>query len=415
MSAQATIVLRSRPSLSRSQFVATILFVGFVLQYNFLFSAEFLWLNFWSGSGIRTAVSFFVIFLCFIPFFMGMTLRIHRWSVAPALMAYATYGLLLGLLNNEPTAGLIAEGIFWIEIVLYFVILYNLDRDSVSSLIRAMIIYSTFNSVASIGYFWMIRDQIAVAALVGGTRVVRIADLLAPLILLLHILHNTIYKERRLRALWAVPTALLVLLGMFRSVWAAFVISYVLANVLFPTRSSLKQLAISSCGILALVMVFEVVFEQFFGVENVVLGRIVAGIGTEDSLGRLSAASEVLTQFIADPIQMILGAGFGKQVWFVNDFGEGEVYALQPLGSLSNYYVVFLYQVGLLVCAAYIVYLAHCAAWIANRRDRSHARVLAFIAMYFFAQWLTFPTSIHYPVAMILGLYFSIAIRMPSK
>ena len=139
------------------------------------------------------------------------------------------------------------------------------------------------------------------------------------------------------------------------------------------------------------------------------MSRIIAGIGTEDSLGRISAAKEVLNQFIENPLYVIFGAGFGKLVWFVNDFGEGEVYALQPLGSLSNYYVVFLFQVGSIMSLSYLAYAIYSLNWLKKNYKQSDARLLTFIGLYFFIQWLTFPTSIHYPVALIVGIYFTLS------
>lgn len=401
---------------NKKNYLIVTLFIGFVLQYNFLFSAEFLWLNFWSGSGIRTSISFFVIFLCLLPYSIGLNLKFRAWSVIPALLIYVIYGFTIGLLSNTPSLGMIAEGIFWLEIALYFVILNNLDRESLSSLIQAILIYSALNAIASIGYFWLIKDQIAVAALVGDQRIVRIADLLSPLLALLYILYNSIYLEKKLSTAWLIPLILLILLGMFRSVWAAFILSYIFTNLLFPTLDGFKKMITNTVTALVVILIFEQIFEHFFSVESVIIGRIIAGIGTEDSLGRISSAGDVFSQFINEPFSIIFGAGYGKLVWFVNDFGDGEVLALQPLGSLSNFYIVFLYQVGIFVAMAYLLYTIYCLFWIGSRYSKSNARLLTFVGLYFFLQWLTFPTSIHYPIAIIIGIYFTLATNiMPTR
>lgn len=402
-------------ALNRSNYIVSIVFAGFVLQYNFLFSAEYLWLNFWSGSGIRTAISFFVIFLCILPFSLGLSLKFKGWSVIYALLFYFAYGLILGVLNNEPSTGMIAEGIFWLEIALYFIVFNTIDEDALSKLIRMIITYSAINAILSIGYFWLIRDQIAVAALIGDQRIVRIADLLAPLLVLLHLLHSTLYPKKRQSTVWVLPLILLIMLGMFRSVWAAFILAYVSSNLLYPSTKGFVRMGVVGIYAIILALGFEYMFEYLFQVEGVILGRIVAGIGTEDSLGRISSAMDVLNQFYENPLHVIFGAGFGKWVWFVNDFGDGEVLALQPLGSLSNYYVVFLFQVGSLISILYILYLIYCLFWISKNYDAKIARLLVFIGAYFFIQWLTFPTSIHYPVAAVIGIYFSLATRATIK
>ena len=396
-------------TVKKSYCIAVIIFISFVLQYNFLFSAEFLWVNYWSGSGIRTSISFFSIFLCFVAYSLWLNLKLKLWSITIVLILYSVYGFTIGLLNNEPSPGMVAEGIFWLEIALYFIIFQNLDRHCFAVFIRAVLIYSALNGVLSIFYFWIIKDQIVVAALVSGERIVRLADLLSPLLILLFLLYNRFYAEKRLSSLFVIPLIALVMLGMFRSVWAAFVIAYVISNIVYPSVTELRRMFFILLFGLISILIFEQAYEYLFNVDGVILGRITAGIGTADSLGRVSAAKDVLYQFFENPFYILFGAGFGKLVWFVNDFGDGEVFALQPLGSLSNYYVVLLFQVGLFVFLSFVMYAIYSFFWIKRRYKKTDARLLTFVGLYLFTQWLTFPTSIHYPVALIVGIYLTLA------
>lgn len=396
--------------IKKDYLVVSILFISFIVQYNFLFSAHFLWLNYWSGSGIRTGISFLTISLCIIIYSRGFNLKLKPKSIITALTLYFTYGFIVGLLNNELSVGMIAEGIFWLEIIIYIILLQNINRAAFAVLIRMLLIYSSLNGVLSILYFWVIKDQIAVAALIGEVRIVRVADLLSPLLVLLFLLYNKVFLEK-LSNLYLIPLLSLVLLGMFRSVWAAFLISYFFSNIIFPSIASFKRVFYVVLIGISFILIFEWFYEYLFQVDSVILGRIVAGIGTQDSLGRVSSAKDVLDQFFENPLYVIFGAGFGKLVWFVNDFGEGEVFALQPLGSLSNYYVVFLFQVGFFVSMIYLVYAIYSFNWIKKKYKKTDARLLTFICLYFLIQWLTFPTSIHYPVALILGIYFTVATK----
>jgi Na+/serine symporter len=288
-------------------------------------------------------------------------------------------------------------------------LLQNINRHELATLIRAILIYSALNGVLSIFYFWIIKDQIAVAALVGGERIVRLADLLSPLLIFLHLLYNKIYTDKKLSNIFLIPLIILVLLGMFRSVWAAFLISYFFANIIYPSIAGFRRMFFTSLFGIFFILIFEWVYEYLFHVDGVILGRIIAGIGTADSMGRISSAKDVLDQFFENPLYVTFGAGFGKLVWFVNDFGDGEVFALQPLGSLSNYFIVFLFQVGVLMSFAFLSYVIYSFFWIKKNYRKSDARLLTFIGIYFFVQWMTFPTSIHYPVALIIGVYFALA------
>ena len=394
---------------NKGNFVVFAMSISLVLQYNFLFSAEYLWLNYWSGANIRTTISFVSIILCFIVTSFNINLRSVPWKFVGALIFYITYGLAVGLIKNEPSISMAAEAIFWVEIVLYIFIFSSLSQDKLAKLIRIIMYYSAINAISSIIYFWMIRDQIAVAALVGDQRIVRVADLLAPLLILLFIIQNVVNQNKKISKIWIIPIIILVLLGFFRSVWAAFLIAYIFSNLFFITSKSFSRISSMAFLSLLFILVFEYAFSYFFGVENVILGRIIAGIGTEDSLGRISSASEVLAQMFAEPSSVFFGAGFGKFVGFVNDFGYGAIYAMQPLATLSNYYVVFVFEVGIFIALIYALYIVGSVRWIIKSFNDKVAKALLLALFYMMAQWLTFPTTVHYPVAMIVGLFFALA------
>lgn len=356
-------------------------------------------------------MSFGIIFLVLLINIRDMKIKARMWSIIGVLSFYYFYATFLGSFRNGLSVGLVAEGIFWIEIVLYFVILQGVHSDTIHWLVRSILRYSFLNGILSVIYFWYLRDQIAVAALVDGVRVVRIADLLAPLLIHLFIFHKHFNNDKDFKSFWIMPAALLVILGMFRSVWAAFILSYLLANLLAPRLKAFYEFAlILIIGVIGLT-IFDLVFEYFFGVKGVILGRIFAGVGSADSLGRVTSALVVFNQFSEDVYAIIFGAGFGKMAWFVNDFGQGEVFALQPVGSLSNYYIVFLFQVGLVLFMLYFMYGLYCLVWIHYRFSVKSARIIYFALFYFLLQWLTFPTSNHYPIAFIIALYFVMALQ----
>lgn len=394
---------------NKSKIVAFILIISFILQYNFLFSAEYLWLNYWSGADIRTTISFTSIVICLLILSFEIDPRKVNRPFAGVILFYFTYCLVIGMIRNELSVGMVAEAVFWIEIVLYMIVFASMRYESLNFLVRIVIYYSAINAILSILYFWTIRDQIAVAALVGDQRVVRVADLLAPMVLLLYILYNTITPQKKLAILWALPLVMIVMLGMFRSVWAALILSYVLSNLIFANTRGVLRMGMMGVAAVLFIFIFEYVFSYFFGVENVISGRILAGVGTEDSLGRISSAGGVLDQLFDEPLSVIFGAGFGRLVWFVNDFGYGEIYALQPLGSLSNYYVVLVFQAGIFVTLFFFLYALGAIRNIVSSYEANIAKVLLLIVFYFLAQWLTFPTTIHYPVAAIIALYFGLA------
>lgn len=394
---------------NKGNFVVFVMSISLVFQYNFLFSAEYLWLNYWSGADIRTTISFSSLLICLIVISFDINLKSIPWKFVGALAFYSTYGLVVGLIKNEPSIGMAAEAIFWVEIILYIFIFASVSQDRLAKLIRIIMYYSAVNAIFSIVYFWMIRDQIAVAALVGDQRIVRVADLLAPLLILLFIIQNVVNEHKKISVIWIIPIILLVLLGFFRSVWAAFILAYILSNIFFITSKSFFRIASMAFVSLIFILGFEYIFSYFFEVDNVILGRIIAGIGTEDSLGRISSAGDVIAQMFDEPSSVFFGAGFGKFVGFVNDFGYGPIYAMQPLATLSNYYVVFVFEVGIFLAFLYAIYVIRSVRWIMRSFNEKVAKVLLLTLFYMMAQWLTFPTTIHYPVAMIVGLFFTLA------
>ena len=400
----------------KENFVVFVMSISIIFQYNFLFSAEYLWLKYWSGADIRTSISFFSILLCLIVLSFNIKLQSVPWKFVGALMFYSVYGLVVGLIKNEPGISMFAEAIFWIEIVLYIFIFSSVSQDKIAKLIRIIMYYSAANAILSIIYFWIIRDQVAVAAVVGDQRIVRIADLLAPLLILLFIIQNVINEHKKISTLWIIPIVALVLLGFFRSVWAAFILAYILSNAFFITSKSFMRITSMAFLLFIFILGFEYIFSYFFGVSNVILGRIIAGVGTEDSLGRISSAGDVLAQMLDEPSSVIFGAGFGKFVGFVNDFGYGAIYAMQPLATLSNYYVVFIFEVGIFIAFLYAIYIVRSVRWIIKSYNSKVAKVLLLALFYMMAQWLTFPTTIHYPIAMIVGLFFALAsFALPSN
>jgi hypothetical protein len=399
---------QSQMSQSKSKVVAFIFAISFVLQYNVVFSANYLWLEYWTGASIRTTISFLTISICILILFLDLRPNRVPKTLSKALVFYFCYGIFLGAIRNSISMTMGGEAIFWIEICLYMLIFVSIAEQNLSALARFVIYYSAINSVVSIFYFWLIRDQVLVAAVVGGQRIVRLADLFAPMVLLLFVLYNATH-QKKIAVQWIVPIGLVVLFGFFRSVWAALILSYVASNLIYGSGRAWIRAAVTGIIVLLFIAGFEFAYSNLFGIDNVVSGRLWAGVGTQDSLGRISSASEVLQQWLEDPMAIILGSGFGRMVWFINDFGYGEVYALQPLGSLSNYYVVFLFQMGVFGAFVYAVVILRSIRGIMVSYDPRIAKVLLFIVFYYLAQWLTFPTTIHYPVAAIIGLFAALA------
>jgi hypothetical protein len=400
---------RSQMSQSKSKIVTFILAISFVFQYNFIFSANYLWLEYWTGANIRTSISFVTIIVAISILFLDLNLNKIPKSFTAALLFYFCYGIVVGAIRNATSVAMAAESIFWIEIYLYMMIFLTLEEKNLFFLVRVIIYYAAINSLISVGYFWIIRDQVMVAAVVGGQRIIRLADLFAPMLLLLFVLYNAVNNNRKLALQWTLPVALIILLGFFRSVWAALILSYIASNLIYASGRIWVRVFIIGIFVVSFIATFEYIYFYFFAVPNVISGRIVAGVGTQDSLGRISSAGDVIGQWLEDPLSIIFGSGFGRMVWFVNNFGYGEIYALQPLGSLSNYYVVFLFQTGTLITFGYAVYILRSIRVIMVSYHPEVAKVLLFILFYYLAQWLTFPTTIHYPVAAIIGLYVALA------
>ncbi len=390
-------------ALNRHSIVVYLLFMGYALQYNPYFLSEYLWKDYWTGSGIRTSISLFFLALSSV-FIITNYPKIRKASMVVSVGMFATgcYGLSIGLLLNDELKYIFGDSIFWFETSAYVFLLGALRYRDILYLIRLMVVYTTFSAIISIVLFWNMKDQIAVAALVGGERIVRLADLQAPLVLILLYLRPLEFS-RKFTNFGTLVLSLIILLGFFRSVWAAFFVAMVVNLVIYP-RLLLRKKVIAILGAgLCFVLIFEWTYYYLTGVKSVLTGRVIAGVGTADSIGRLTSTLEVVYQFSDDTLKMIFGNGFGAMVWFVNDFGDGEVRALQPVGSLSNFFVSLLYEVGFIWFFILFSFFILSAALYWRTSTVEVRRISLILLCYLALQWLTFPSPNHFPVGMTLG------------
>lgn len=319
------------------------------------------------------------------------------------MLSIALYGICIGIINENKLTYVLASSLIWVETASYLILFGSISFRYIEKLIKYIIYYSILAGIISIFLFWSIRDEIAIAALVGGERIVRLTDLQAPLILI-YVLFRVPSIPINIRRLAIFIFGLIILLGFFRSVWAAFILAGFVYLLIFPKYLFNKKIIISILFCIISIPLFEYAFFILTDIPAVISGRVGSGIGTADSLGRLSSSTEVLKQFSNDMNAQLFGGGFGKMVWFVNDFGYGEVRALQPVGSLSNFFIAFLYQVGIIFFFFVFVPILLLAKkyWAESNIDIK--KFILFISAYISIQWLTFPSTIHFPTTMTLAL-----------
>ncbi|HXF93571.1 MAG TPA: hypothetical protein VNK46_12495 [Nitrospiraceae bacterium] len=383
--------------------IIVLLTLGYILQYNPYFLSEYLWKHYWTGSTIRTAISL----SCLAPSllltsFSGIRLRRGPFIISLGMALTGVYGLCLGSIFNAESKYVVADSIIWFETAAYLLLLGSISYEAVIKLLRVIITYSILSNLVSLGLFWSLREEIAVAALIGGERVVRLVDLQAPLILILLYL-KALNFSRTVIIFGTLVLVQVIFLGLFRSVWAALILAIITNFIVYP-RLLLRKRVLGFLGIsLGLIFAFEWVYYHLTDVNSVLLGRVIAGIGTEDSEGRVSSTVDVISQFVDNPIRMLIGNGFGAMAWFVNDFGDGEVRAFQPVGSLSNYLVALVFQIGVIWFLVVLLPLFLGAVRFWRSSHIEVRRILLVLMSYIVFQWLTFPSHIHFPTAMTLA------------
>lgn len=394
---------------TRERVLVLLLAIGYVCQYNPYFLAEYLWKNYWSGATIRTALSLTfasaAVLLLVFQGRIGIRRRPHAFVVG--LVTTGLYGAAIGLLYGNDPSYIAADSLLWFETALYLFVLAALSQVALQTLIKFIVNYSVLAGVANIAAFWLVRNDIAIAALIHGEKIVRLVDLQAPLVLILLYFRPLGFSRR-----WIYfGTAVLLLeigLGFFRSVWAAMILSMLLAVFSSPRLALHKRTIGLAAGLVVFTLVFEQLYFMLTGVNSALTGRIAAAIGSADSLGRLSSSADVLAQFLGQPTGVFFGHGLGAMAWFVNDFGDGEVLALQPVGSLSNYFIAILFEYG----ALWILFVLFPMALLGFRQWKSadaHIRRTTLILMsYVGFQWLTFPSVIHFPTTMTLAIGLSL-------
>jgi len=384
--------------------IVGLLVIGYAFQYNPYFLSEYLWKVYWTGSGVRTAFSLSFLLTSLLLFSYGkMKLRQGAATIILAFLATGIYGFVLGGLLNKEFQHIVADSIFWFETAAYIFLLGGISYESLLRLLRSILVYSILSGLVSVAVFWSMRDQVAVAALIGGERVVRLADLQAPLMLIL-LYFKPLNFSKTVVAFGTLVFTLIIFLGFFRSVWAALILAVLFKYFINPRLFFQRKVMLVISFSLAFIIIFEWMYFHLTGVNSVVSGRVIAGIGTADSLGRVSTAMRVLEQFSENLLNVLFGYGFGAMAHFVNDFGDGEIGALQPVGSLSNYYVGLVFQLGLIWCSLLlsVLFLAVKKFWrssIIEVRD-----ILLIFFSYVGFQWLTFPSAIHFPIAMTFGI-----------
>jgi hypothetical protein len=383
--------------------VARCLLVSFVLQYNPYFLYEYLWRDYWTGAALRTALSY--AFLVPVVTFQLLSERRHSLSVniyIAGSFATAAYGLFISTLSGQIGRYAIADGIFWVEIGLYIFVFSRIDSSVAIRLIRGAILYGGIAGVGSVILFLLVQDEIAVAAMVGGERIARLADLEAPLLLILCLVPRLSVPFAQ-KVVVLVPLALVILLGLFRSVWAALLISFTVSLLFSSSQTQLYRGVIGIVSTIVFAFAFQFAYELYTGVPGVVWGRIEAAVGTADSLGRIESVLDVVDQLMERPYAVLFGAGFGALAWFVNDFGFGEVVALQPVGSLSNYFIVLWFQLGLLWYLLVFLPVVFCLSQLLLRCVVTDRSSLVAFFIYLVVQWLSFPTTLHFPIAWTLA------------
>ena len=195
---------------------------------------------------------------------------------------------------------------------------------------------------------------------------------------------------------------------MYRSIWAALFLSlsiYLIVRIKNNLSFTLKLFKPFIVSFL-LVSIIGIVVDQQFSINlgNIIIVRLANAIGTADSVGRVTSSLHALAQSTTDLSGLIFGNGFGYQAFFVNDFGQGARYALQPTGSLSNFYVGFLTHFGFIGALLIITLFSILLRLYVLSGDFPQKSDQLFLYSYFCLQLLTFPTYSHYPVIMSLIL-----------
>ncbi len=386
--------------------ITFIICLSFVIQYNPYYLSNYLWTTYWTGSSIRTSVSLVTIFIIFFLFFFKRV-KINNLilSYIAILLIVISYGLLMSFFNDNLNKSTLADIIFWIEIVCYLIVFSLFKEEKLKFFLKFFFYTTGLFCVFSIYLYFTLIDNIAVAALVGDQRIVRLTDLLAPLIFVSYFFYFDEFKKIDL--FFFIIIIITILLGFYRSVWAALILTFFI--IYFNKFFKLKFLFSFIPFFLFFIYSFEIAFEYFFDVKDVLTGRILAAVGTADSVGRVETAFSVIKQFVNSDF-LLLGNGFGSYAVFINDFGYGPVLKAQPVGSLSNFYVSFIYMTGIVGFIFLILFFFKILlpSYISQKKYGP----VGFVLTYIFLQFLTFPSTIHFPVALIISLIFNLNIAI---
>jgi len=394
---------------SRDTFFTSIITASFFLQYNPYFSYKFLWIQYWDGLAYRVASSLLGIFLAICTLFWNRDLyNIRCPNHSIVLFFFFLYGTLIGLFSDHNLKTILGDGLLFFELSIYGFLFYNTPHRVLLRTLRLLLLISPVVCSITLLLFLITYKSVVVNAYFGGVIVSRLTDFIAPLLL---ICTGTIPVFRnRFATYYSIAIYfVIILLGFFRSSWLSLIFaiscSFVLTAQSCPKRTIINFLK----SIIAVIAISSLVTSIMFGSANLVFSRIMAGIGTPDSIGRVTSALAVLQQSFTSWPSTLLGHGYGYTAYYVNDFGQGPILALQPIGSISNFYVIILAEFGLLgFTILSFFFIKSFITVLFDSRLLMSKSLLTTLIIYLAVQYLTFPSASHFPVVLLTSLVWSI-------
>ena len=267
--------------------------------------------------------------------------------------------------------------------------------------INTSIIVSIFNFIL----FIYLNKTFYFKATILGFDIGRYTDLFIPIIwvlLLIDIFSNK--KISLIKFLKLIFITLLIILGLFRSIWLAIFIVALL--VLF--NKDLGRKIILNKNFLTLVIT-SFAF-SFFGIYffyptvfDVILDRTIGGGLSETSSlgGRYLANISVLNDVFSFPY-LITGYGLGSE------FNNIVTKVAWPISSSPNFILSILHQFGIIVFSI-ILYFSFKLLQI-TKKNKDYKLHYVFICTIITSSF--FPAFFHFPLLFILGFYYSINFKL---
>ena len=242
-------------------------------------------------------------------------------------------------------------------------------------------------------------------ATILGLDIGRYTDLFIPIIwviLLINIFNNK--KINLIKFLKLIFITLLIILGLFRSIWLAIFIVALLVlfnkdlGRKFILNKKFLTLVITSC-------IFSFLGIYFFypNIFDVILDRTIGGGLSESSSlgGRYLANISVLNEVFSFPY-LITGHGLGSE------FTNFVTKVAFPISSSPNFILFLLHQFGIIVFSI-ILYFSFKLLQI-TKKNKDYKLYYVFICAIITSSF--FPAFYHFPILFIFGFYYSINFKL---